>query len=160
MTDPNGARIDAARTELESVRTSIDMLVEALVASAPRDERRFRFIAALLVIGGPLLFAFTAAFAIKTNIDGNHRSDQIRRGVACLLADLDDHRHTNQYAHQQIANAEHAEIQQPDLIPLTKEQAIRLKAACEPYVRAAVGNALYPSRSQAEPQPQAERGGP
>jgi hypothetical protein len=163
MTDEHSDRIDAARVEMAEVRASIDLLVDALLASAPRDERRFRLIAGLLVIGGPLLFAFTLAFAVKTTVDGNNRSEQLRRGVACLLADLDDHRHTNQYAHEKMAEADHVEIHQPDIIPLTREQAAKLKAACEPYVRAAVGNAQPPPHAEAErnlPHDEAERGGP
>lgn len=57
-------------------------------------------------------------------------------GTACLLADLDDHRHTNQTAHENLAEAEGAKVTQPDITPLNKEQANILKHLCDEFIKA------------------------
>jgi hypothetical protein len=62
--------------------------------------------------------------------------DRIQKdGIACLLADLDDHRHTNQYAHDKLAEFDHIEINQPDVIPLTPAQAQALKSLCNEFIK-------------------------
>jgi hypothetical protein len=96
----------------------------------------------LLVIGGPLLFALNLGIAIKASIDSGHRDRLIRQGISCLLADLDDHRHTNQGAHDALADAAHIKIVQPDVIPLTKEEAQILKGSCERFVQNTLGQSL------------------
>jgi hypothetical protein len=65
-----------------------------------------------------------------------HSTEVVKNGVACLLADLDDHRHTNQFAHENIAKAEGVDITHPDVTPLTKDQAQVLKKLCDEFVRA------------------------
>lgn len=89
---------------------------------------------ALLVIGGPILLALNVGVAVKTHIDSDNTVKLVRQGVSCMFADLDDHRHTNQYAHQEIANALGLKINQPDVIPLTKEQAQALKESCVAFI--------------------------
>lgn len=93
----------------------------------------------LLVIGGPLLFTLTLGYAVKTTIDNNHRTQLLRDGVACLLADLDDHRHTNQFAHAELAHRHGIEINQPDVIPLSRAEAEALKKQCHHFVEGTVG---------------------
>ncbi|HET7110269.1 MAG TPA: hypothetical protein VFI41_05320 [Gemmatimonadales bacterium] len=87
-------------------------------------------IAVLVLIG--VLFAVRAGdrrAVLRSN-------ETVRAGVGCLLADLDDHRHTNQFAHDKEADALHIEINQPDVIPLTHDQAQVLKQLCDEFIRA------------------------
>lgn len=100
----------------------------------------------LVFIGGPLLFLFNIGFAVKTHLDGSERDKLIRQGISCLLADLDDHRHTNQFAHDELAENHHfPKILQPDVIPLTPEQAQVLKRRCEVFVRRSIGEGIQTS---------------
>lgn len=115
----------------------------------------------LLIIGGPVLFALNVGIALKTHADNRHAVGLLSQGVACLLADMDDHRHTNQFAHEQLARhipasetkSGHVEIEQPDVIPLTKEQADRLKEECDHFVKATLGVGPVFTGGQAEAGP-------
>jgi len=83
----------------------------------------------ILLLGSLFIVRASDQRAIK-------RSETVlRAGVACLLADIDDHRHTNQDAHNDIINGLHLPKNlQPDLIPLTVEQAAILKEYCHVFV--------------------------
>lgn len=134
MTDP------ADPVDLSAVHTRISDL---------QTERWIRTMA-LLVIGGPILFLVTLGFGIKSYVDGINRDKLIRQGIACLLADLDDHRHTNQFAHESLAKNHHfPEILQPDVIPLTKEEAARLKSQCQHFVKVTLGVGELGGRAEA-----------
>lgn len=146
MTDdgqpPDDARLDAAVSEATALRLAVEDLASAILGAVPQEEKRYKTLALLAIIGGPLLFVVTMAFAIKTTVDGAERTKQLKQGVACLLSDLDDHRHTNQYAHDTLAEKHgFGKIIGPDVIPLTKAQAERLKVACMPYVKQVAGDA-------------------
>lgn len=140
--------LEAIRTELAAVRGAIDDLAGALLASIPVENRRVRWAAVLLIIGGPLLFVLTLAIGIHSNMVQDHQIHTLNNGVRCLLADLDDHRHTNQGAHDTLAAAHGIKIVQPDLIPLTRAQAEILKQACSPYVHEATGGAYSPNSAE------------
>lgn len=139
---PDDARLDAAVSEATALRLAVEDLTSAILGAVPQDEKRYKTLALLAIIGGPLLFVVTMAFAIKTTVDGAERTKQLRQGVACLLSDLDDHRHTNQFAHDTLSQKHgFGSIPQPDVIPLSKAQAERLKANCTPYVKRVAGSA-------------------
>jgi hypothetical protein len=90
----------------------------------------------------------------------------VRAGVGCLLADLDDHRHTNQGAHDQIAANLHVKIDQPDIIPLTKDQAQVLKQLCDEFVKAGANSLQHYGKkgdtgpNEASPEPRPPQAGP
>lgn len=91
----------------------------------------------LYVIGLTIIVLLSGLIVSQTV---NHREDRARSrllkaGVACLLADLDDHRHTNQGAHNTLADHLGVQIIQPDVIPLTSSQAQLLKSYCQQFVR-------------------------
>jgi hypothetical protein len=137
-----GERLDAAVDQAVALRQSVDALTTAIMGAVPKQDKRFRQSVILLLIGGPALFVATMAFATYSIHQAHSNERVLRNGVACLLADLDDHRHTNQNAHNTLATAHHIEIIQPDLIPLSKSQVDALKQSCDTYVRAAVGQGL------------------
>jgi len=139
--------LEATRAELTAVRSAVEELADVLLASVPVENRRYRVAAVLLVIGGPLLFALTLALGIHANMVQSDQIHILNQGVRCLLADLDDHRHTNQGAHDTLASAHGIKIIQPDVIPLTREQAAVLKQSCSPYVGEATGGASSPNRA-------------
>jgi hypothetical protein len=140
MTDNSSDdRLDAAVDEATALRQAVEGLANVILASAPKEDKRFKTSVALLLIGGPILFALTMAFAIVNTVQGNDRDKLIRQGIACLLADTDDHRHTNKNAHEQLAKAHGVVFDQVDSIPLTEEQATKFKQECNPYIKATVG---------------------
>lgn len=132
MIDENDPNLTAA---LERVA---DTITSSLKASGKADERRWRISLLFLSIGGPLLLALIISLTVQqSTIKNNERL--MRRGISCLLADLDDHRHTNQYAHDTLAKAHgFPDIKQPDIIPLTPQQAAELKKNCDTFVQEAI----------------------
>jgi hypothetical protein len=96
----------------------------------------------LAFVGGPLLFLVTIGFGIKGQIERDKSIKLLRQGISCLFADVDDHRHTNQFAHEEMAKKLGVEIIQPDIIPLTREQAAQLKTECEHFVQRTLGVGL------------------
>lgn len=106
----------------------------------------------LLVIGGPLLFVATLGYAIKSHVDADHATKLVRQGISCILADMDDHRHTNQFAHETLAAAHGIKIIQPDVIPLSREQADRLKQECDVFIHTTLGVGSPAKGDQAKPE--------
>jgi hypothetical protein len=139
--------------ELAQVRDALQLVAVSVSNLVPRgeldrasdavveDNRRWRRSVALLVIGGPVLFVLTLGVGVRNEVVRHRESRSLQNGVRCLLADLDDHRHTNQYAHEALADAAKIQIEQPDVIPLTKDQAAKLKMACATYIEGAAGRA-------------------
>lgn len=136
--------------EVGDLKDSLNRLVEAIFEAAPKERKHYRTLVFLALIGGPFLFALTMGFAIKATVDTHKAEHLLRQGVNCLLADMDDHRHTNQFAHDQLA-ARHGfpPIVQPDVIPLSREQAEAFKANCEPYIKSTLGLHSAPTGTQA-----------
>lgn len=144
-----------AREALGEVATAVSHLtprgeLDRAAAAVLEDNRRWRRSVVLLIVGGPMLFILTLGIGIKGDRDRAHQVKILSNGVKCLLADLDDHRHVNQEAHEALArNHGFGKIIGPDVIPLTKEQAARLKLACNAYVQGAVGGAQPGVRADA-----------
>jgi hypothetical protein len=95
-----------------------------------------------------------------------HSEQIVRSGVGCLLADLDDHRHTNQGAHDTIADKLGTKVVQPDIIPLNKEQAQVLKGLCDEFVKSGTSSLQHFSKkgevgpNEASPEPRPAQDGP
>lgn len=133
MIDENEPNIAAALDRVS------DTVTNSLKASGKADERRWRISLLFLGIGGPLLLALIISLSVQQGaIRNNERV--MRRGISCLLADMDDHRHTNQFAHDTLAKAHgFSKILQSDIIPLTPQQATELKKNCDIFIQEAIG---------------------
>lgn len=166
MSESEGVSRDDAlaevRASLADTQVAMQAVADALANLVPRgdmdrateaakqDNDRWRKSVVLLILGGPLLVALTLGLGWKADHDRARQVRILSNGVKCLLADLDDHRHTNQAAHDTLAEKHgFGKIIQPDVIPLTKEQADRLKQSCETYVQGAVGGAQPGLKSDA-----------
>jgi hypothetical protein len=138
---PPGDRLAAATGEAAALRVAVEELVDTILSAAPAERRRWSWAYVLLIIGGPLLFVVTAWLTVSTTTQARRLERGLTHGITCLLADTDDHRYTNQEAHNQIAARFGLEIKQQDIKPLTEVQVARLKADCARFVGGAVGQA-------------------
>lgn len=120
-----------------------DTVTRSLNATGKADQRRWRISLLFLTIGGPLLFALTLALSFQQGTI-HQQEHLIKRGISCLLADQDDHRTTNKFAHDQMAKALHIEINQTDAIPLSEVQSNALKIECQSFIQEAVGEGIGP----------------
>jgi hypothetical protein len=136
---PPGDRLAAAAGEAAALRVAVEELVDTILASVPAERRRWSWAYVLLVIGGPVLFAVTLSFAVVSAVQLAHIERRLTHGVACLLGDTDDHRYTNQFAHDMIAARLGVDVKQQDVKPLTPEQVEKLKTECDNFVSQRLG---------------------
>jgi hypothetical protein len=125
-----GDRLTAAAIEAAALRESINALIDTIMSAAPKEEKRWKNATWLLIIGGPVLFVLTLGLTTYTTMSLLRIESRLNHGISCLLADTDDHRYTNQAAHNQLAAQLHVQIDQPDIKPLSPEQVVRLKREC------------------------------
>lgn len=104
----------------------------------------------MLVVGGPLLFVLLAIYALIDHNDGVERDRLIRQGISCLLANMDDHRITNKYAHDELARFGGKVIDQTDHILLSQDEVDRLRMDCQTFVRVTLGSGAVPPGHQAD----------
>lgn len=156
-TTPPPDDIARLREEMEQAMASISETplpadeARILKEAAHRDRRRWQVSLALLILGGPML-ALLALFQINQSAHLNEQDDLMRRGIACLLAEMDDHRLANVDDHQ--LNAERhgfSPLQQVGAIELTKEQAAALKGFCEQFIGEAVRLGQRPGQESTDP---------
>jgi hypothetical protein len=141
-----GDRLNAATSEAAALRESVDALVNTILSAAPQEDKRWFRATWLLIVGGPLLFALTAGLTLYTTTQTSRIESRLNHGIVCLLADLDDHRYTNQNAHDQLAAHDMVIIQQPDVKPLTPQQVDQLKPACDRFVHEILNEQAHRAR--------------
>lgn len=138
-----------SNNEPPEVFTDDPVALHQITSTRISDLQTQRWVRTMYMLG--ILVALNFTIAVKAQLDGSNRNALIRQGISCLLADLDDHRHTNQFAHETLAMKHgFGAIQQPDVIPLTKDQAAKLKLQCDHFVHETIGIAGQHSGTEAE----------
>jgi hypothetical protein len=114
------------------VGATVERAAEKVAAASGPPRRGL----AVWTVGGTIIVLLLGVLGVLLAVDVslNRQLRSLQNGQRCILADLDDHRHTNQGAHNRLAESLHVEIVQPDVAPLSPGQAQVLKASCSLFV--------------------------